>query len=82
MSKILVIPDVHGRPFWKQAVEKYGDEVDRIIFLGDYLDRYENEDISRKQERENFKEILDFKLENKDKVVMLLGNHKIISFKL
>lgn len=75
MTKILVIPDVHGRPFWKQAVEKYKDEVDRIIFLGDYLDRYENEDISRKQEKENFQDIIDFKLENNDKVVMLIGNH-------
>ena len=75
MNKILVIPDVHGRLFWKEAVEKYKDEVDRIIFLGDYLDRYENEDISRKQEKDNFKEILDFKLENEDKVVMLIGNH-------
>ena len=77
MNKILVIPDIHGRLFWKEAVEKYKDEVDRIIFLGDYLDRYENEDISRKQEKENFKEILDFKLENKDKVVLLLGNHDL-----
>ncbi len=75
MTKLLVISDVHGRSFWKEAVEKYKDEVDKIIFLGDYLDRYEHEDISRKQEKENFKEILDFKLENKDKVVMLLGNH-------
>ena len=45
MNKILVISDIHGRLFWKEAVEKYKDEVDRIIFLGDYLDRYENEDI-------------------------------------
>lgn len=75
MTKLLVIPDVHGRTFWKEVVEKYKDEADRIIFLGDYLDRYENEDISRKQEKDNFKEILDFKLENEDKVVMLLGNH-------
>ena len=55
MSKLLVIPDVHGRTFWKEATEEYKDKVDKIIFLGDYLDRYENEDISRKQEKENFK---------------------------
>ena len=32
MNKILVIPDIHGRSFWKDAVEKYADECDLIIF--------------------------------------------------
>ena len=76
-NKLLIIPDVHGRTFWKNAVEKYKDEVEKIIFLGDYLDRYEDEGITRKEEIENFKEIIAFKQENKDKVVMLLGNHDV-----
>ena len=75
MEKVLVIADIHGRQFWKNAVDEYKDKVERIIFLGDYLDRYENEDITRKQEKENFKEIIDLKLKNKDKVILLLGNH-------
>lgn len=77
MNKILIIPDVHGRTFWKTAVEKHFDDSNKIIFLGDYLDRYENEDITRKQEKENFLEIINFKKENKDKVVLLLGNHDL-----
>ena len=31
---ILIIPDVHGRDFWKKAVDSKG--FDKTIFLGDY----------------------------------------------
>jgi predicted phosphodiesterase len=82
MSKILVIPDVHGRSFWKEATEKYDQECEKIIFLGDYVDPYQDEGFTRKDAIRTLEEIIEFKLENKDKVVMLLGNHKIISFKL
>lgn len=40
---MIVIPDVHGRVFWRQAVNDYlGKES--IIFLGDYLDPYDLSD--------------------------------------
>ena len=39
-KRILVIPDIHGETFWKEPVQKYIDQVDRIVFLGDYLDPY------------------------------------------
>ena len=68
---ILVIPDIHGRNFWKEAVEKSIDKVEKIIFLGDYLDPYPWEGITRKEAIANFQEIIDFKKENKDKVVLL-----------
>ena len=74
-NKLLILPDIHSRPFWKKAVEKYIDDVDKIIFLGDYLDRYEDEGFTRKEEKENFLEIIEFKKRNKDKVILLLGNH-------
>ena len=37
MSNILIIPDIHGRTFWKECIKC---ECDEIIFLGDYLDPY------------------------------------------
>ena len=74
---ILIIPDVHGRPFWKDAVEKHLEECDKIIFLGDYLDEYPDENITRKQSKENFKEIINLKENNRDKVILLLGNHDL-----
>ena len=54
MSKILVIPDCHGRTFWKDAVEKHAEECDKIVFLGDYLDPYPWEGITRRQAIKNF----------------------------
>ena len=65
---ILIIGDVHGREFWKDAVAKYADECDKIIFLGDYLDPYPWENITRKQAIWNFEDIIKYKEENKEKV--------------
>ena len=45
MNKILIIPDIHGRTFWKKAYELV-DIVDKVVFLGDYLDSYSHENIS------------------------------------
>jgi predicted phosphodiesterase len=74
---ILCIGDIHGRNFWKKAVEENMDKVDRIIFLGDYLDPYPWESITRKEAISNFQEIIDFKSENRDKVVLFVGNHDL-----
>lgn len=72
-NNILIIPDVHGRTFWKEAVK--GRENDIIVFLGDYLDPYEREGISHIDAFNNFIEILEFKKEHRDNVILLLGNH-------
>lgn len=74
MSKILIIPDVHGRAFWKYAKDHI-DEFDKVVFLGDYLDPYPYEWISFDEAVNNFKEILEFKKSNLDKVELLMGNH-------
>ena len=75
--KILVIPDVHGRSFWKDAIKENLDKVDKVVFLGDYLDPYQDEDEEYDFEEsiEKLLEIIDLKMANKDKVVLLLGNH-------
>ncbi len=73
MLKILIIPDTHGRDFWKQAINS---DADKIIFLGDYLDPYSGE-ATKEEAIENFKEILEFRREHGDKVIMLLGNHDL-----
>lgn len=71
MSKILIVPDVHGSREWLVAKEKIG-EVDFVVFMGDYFDSWENKWPSQ---GENFKGICEFKRANKDKVRLLLGNH-------
>lgn len=76
MSKILIVPDVHGRKFWHKA-EELINEVDKVIFLGDYLDPYPHEGISKEDSLNNFKLILNFKRAYTDKVILLLGNHDL-----
>ena len=36
---ITIIPDIHGRVFWKKAVDSASKD-DTIVFLGNYLDVY------------------------------------------
>lgn len=74
-AKIIVVPDVHGRIFWKGPVKKYMAAVDKVIFLGDYLDPYENEDGLADDIFENLMEIVKLKQDNMEKVVLLKGNH-------
>ena len=74
MSKILIVPDVHGRKFWHKAKEMI-DEVDQVVFLGDYLDPYSREGITFEDALNEFEQILEFKEKHSDKVVLLVGNH-------
>lgn len=76
-KRILVVPDVHGRTFWKGPVKKYIDQVDRIVFLGDYLDPYRDEGEAHTPERvyDNLMGIIQLKLDHKEKVILLKGNH-------
>ncbi len=76
--KVLIIPDVHGRTFWKRAIDKYPIEQYPdliIVFLGDYLDPYVDYDgISQEQAFNNFKEILKYK-DQDNRIILLIGNH-------
>lgn len=71
--KILVLGDIHGRSIWKDIIEK--ENPDKIIFLGDYVSTHEN--FSAKQQLSNLEDILNYKEENSDKVILLRGNHDI-----
>lgn len=74
----IIFPDIHGRNFWKAVVDKYKDNPNAVfIFLGDYLDPYPHEYISEETAIGNFNEILEFANANKDRVILLLGNHDI-----
>lgn len=80
--RTLVIPDVHGRRFWKDAIERFPIEQFpklRIIFLGDYLDPYEDEGISRRDAINNFLEICDTARKDK-RIHLLIGNHDMHYF--
>ena len=78
MGKMFILPDIHGRTFWKKPLEKCIDSADKVIFLGDYLDSYPDEwdkNHKRQDDIDNFLEIIDLKAKYEDKVILLKGNH-------
>jgi hypothetical protein len=80
--ELLIVPDVHGRDFWKEPVKQYlnekGDNA-KIVFLGDYLDPYAEdfnfEDNFKEIAFNMFKEIVDLKAAYQKQITLLLGNH-------
>jgi predicted phosphodiesterase len=69
--KIAVISDIHGFSCWRTITGKAG-KYDKIIFLGDYFDSWENK---WPQQMDNFLKIIDFKKEHPEKIDLCLGNH-------
>lgn len=70
-NKVVAIGDVHGRTLWKDIVAKEAD-ADRIVFIGDFFDSF---NIPGAEQLENFVDILKFKDEHPEKVVLIWGNH-------
>ena len=71
MSKVLILGDIHGRIHWRDIISK--ENPDKVIFLGDYVSTYEG--ILADQQCSNLEDILNYKEENPNKVVLLRGNH-------
>jgi predicted phosphodiesterase len=71
MEKFTVLGDIHGLTVWKDVVKK--NPTGKIIFLGDYLDPYQN--ISFEKQQDNLLEIIELKEKNPDRIILLLGNH-------
>lgn len=79
MTKYLLVPDVHGREFWREPVTKVlSDDSDmHIIFFGDYVDPYPAENVTTEKALSVFHDILSLKDENPDRITLLLGNHDL-----
>lgn len=71
--KILVMGDIHGRPFWKDIIEL--EAPDKVIFLGDYVSTHE--DYTGEEQFNNLVDIMDAKEHWKDRMIMLRGNHDL-----
>ena len=70
---MIIIPDVHGRTFWKEAVK--GRENEESVFLGDYIDPYGYEGITPEDGIIALEDIIKFKQDHPNNVHLLLGNH-------
>ena len=71
-KKIVVLGDIHGNTVWKDIIAK--EQPDQVIFLGDYVSTHEN--ISDEEQVENLKEILRYKDEHPE-TILLRGNHDL-----
>lgn len=82
MTKILIIPDVHGRNFWKESCNNWEG---KIVFLGDYHDpygEYVDGEPDKSESLTNLKELVVF-VKNKrhtSDIICLLGNHELPYF--
>lgn len=70
--KILVLGDIHGRLIWYDIIKHESPDI--TIFLGDYITSHEG--ISSEQQLANLEDILNYKEEHSDSVILLRGNHK------
>ena len=75
--KYIVVPDVHGRDFYEKDVNFFleNSEYTKIIFLGDYIDPYPNENITPDSALKKFKEIINLKKKYPERITLLIGNH-------
>ncbi len=71
MKKILVFGDIHGRDIWNEIIE--AEQPTLTIFLGDYV--VSREDIGEQEQLDNLAQILQYKEEHTNEVVLLRGNH-------
>jgi hypothetical protein len=65
----MVIPDVHGRDYHKYFPR---DDFDKVVYLGDYVDSFDKTD---DEIYNNLVNIIQYKKDNMDKTILLLGNH-------
>ncbi len=73
-NRIIIVPDIHGRKFWRSVLK---NKTDTIVFLGDYSDPYPDEGITHEMAIEELHDIVEFKELNKDRVILLWGNHDL-----
>ena len=64
------IGDLHGRDCWKEFVLR--KDIDMWVFMGDYVDSF---DVNNKQMIDNLLDVIQFKKDFPDKIILLLGNH-------
>ena len=70
--KILALGDTHGRDLWKEIVKT--ESFDVCVFMGDYFDSF---DLDADTQIQNFKDIIAYKKQNPQSVILLTGNHEL-----
>ena len=73
--KILAVGDTHGETTPLEIAKSKINEVDKVIFLGDYVDSFDSDWCSK--QKSTLEQIISFKESNPDKVFLLFGNHDL-----
>jgi hypothetical protein len=68
--KTLILGDTHGRSEWKDYINQ--TQPDRVVFIGDYFDSF---DVPITKQIDNFLDIVQYKQDNLNEVILLFGNH-------
>lgn len=74
-SKVVFIGDIRGRDAWIDVVQENKD-ADKFVFFGNYFDPFTDRQLDTQAVSSNFIQIIDFKEEYPDKVVLLLGQNE------
>lgn len=72
---ILIIPDIHGRSFYKDAIIEAVDKNIEIVCLGDYLDPYFGDKLHEEGVFAPLREFVELKKSRPHMTHLLLGNH-------
>lgn len=72
--KILIIGDIHGHMTWLFPFNQLFDEVDKVIFLGDYVDSL---DAKPSSQLYVLNSVVNLKKKYPDKITLLIGNHEL-----
>lgn len=70
--KITVVADSHGSSVPLGIAQENLERSDKIIFLGDFFDHEEKD---YREQKQNFLDVINFKKNYSEKVVVLIGNH-------
>lgn len=73
-----IVPDVHQTTFFIEMVENNINHLDKLVFLGDYVDNWEAEkwwNISIHNPINIVNKVVSYKKKYGDKIELLLGNH-------
>lgn len=72
---VLIIPDIHGRNFYKNAISEAVESNIEIVCLGDYLDPYFGDEIHEEGVFAPLRELVQLKKSRPHMTHLLLGNH-------
>ena len=74
--RVLFVGDIHTHNYILDDVKRLDDKYDfyRVVFLGDYVDDWLSSGLDS---IETLNKVIELKNSNKDKYVLLLGNHEL-----